>query len=209
MQQRQLPLPADKGAGVLTAPPHHARLPPHEPLHGVDGTGVGRPGHGEGPAGRGPHLRVHQLIGRRAQQDRPGRGLLLEPRRHVQGRADRRGQPLRVLPETAHDHQARVQPHAEGEDTPGELRVQGGGGLQALAQLEGGQHRPPGMILLGHGRAKHGREALTGREREGARVVVQHLLGQAHHRLEQAIPAAPGPAVPPGRAPRPAPRRGW
>ena len=80
-----------------------------------------------------------------------------------------------------------MQPHAEGEDAPCELRVQGGGGLQALAQLEGGQHRPAGMILLGHGRAKHGREAFTGREGEGAGVVVQHLLGQAHHRLEQAI----------------------
>jgi hypothetical protein len=29
--------------------------------------------------------------------------------------------------------------------------VQGGGVLQALAQLDGGQHCPPGMIFLRHG----------------------------------------------------------
>jgi hypothetical protein len=61
--------------------------------------------------------------------------------------------------------------------------------MQALAQLEGCQHRPPGMILLGHGRAKHGSEAFTGCESEGPCVVLHHLLSQAHHRLEQAIPA--------------------
>ena len=60
--------------------------------------------------------------------------------------------------------------------------------MQTLVQLEGGQHRPPGMILLGHGRAKHGRDAVTGRQGEGARIGLEHLLGQSHHRLEQAIP---------------------
>ena len=153
------------------------------------GTGEDGPSSVRVPQGVGLYLRVHQRIGRGAQQDRPRRGLLLEPRRHVERRTDCRGQPLRVLPQPAHHHQARVQPHAEGEDAPCKLCVQGRGGMQALAQLEGCQHRPPGMILLGHGRAKHGREALTGRESEGARVVLHHLLGQSHHRLEQAIPA--------------------
>ena len=80
-----------------------------------------------------------------------------------------------------------MQPHAEGEDSLGQLRAQGGGVMQALPQLECCQHCPPGMILLGHGRAKHGREAFTRHEGEGARIVVQHLLGQSHHRLEQPI----------------------
>jgi hypothetical protein len=81
-----------------------------------------------------------------------------------------------------------VQPHAKGEDAPGELRAQGGGVLQALAQLEGGQHCPPGMVFLCHGGAKHGCETVTGHKGEGTRVVLEHLLGQPHHRLEQAIP---------------------
>jgi hypothetical protein len=44
------------------------------------------------------------------------------------------------------------------------------------------------MILLGHGHPKHGREAVIGRQGEGARIGLEHLLGQSHHRLEQAIP---------------------
>ena len=188
LEQREFPLAADKGTLGSGASPHNPRLPPQEPLHGIHGHGRGLPVQGEGAVGCSPHLRVHQLIGRGAQQDHPRGGLLLEPRGDVQGRADRRGQPLRVLPQVAHHHQTRMQPYAEGEDTPGELRAQGGGVVQALAQLEGGQHRPPGMILLGHGDTKHGREALTGRQGEGALIVVEHLLGQSHHRLQQAIP---------------------
>ena len=42
--------------------------------------------------------------------------MLLEPRRHMEGRADHRGQPLRGLPQPAYHHQARVQPHAEVEE---------------------------------------------------------------------------------------------
>ena len=44
--------------------------------------------------------------------------------------------------------------------------------MQTLAQFEGGQHRPPGMVFLGPGRTKHRRETLTVRKGEGARVVV-------------------------------------
>jgi hypothetical protein len=60
--------------------------------------------------------------------------------------------------------------------------------VQTLAQLECGDHRPAGMIFLGHGHPKHGREALAGRQGEGVRVVVEHLLDQTHHGLEHAIP---------------------
>ena len=105
----------------------------------------------------------------------------------MEGRADRRGQPRRVLPQPTHDHQARVQAHAEGQAVADERR-ESGGVVQALAQLERRHHRPAGMILLGHGSAKHGREAVTGRQGEGARVVVEYLLGQTHHRLQHAIP---------------------
>ena len=69
------------------------------------------------------YLRVHQRIGRGAQQDRSGGGQLLELCRHVERRTDCRGQQLRGLPQSADHYQARVQPHAEGEDTPCNLRV--------------------------------------------------------------------------------------
>ena len=85
----------------------------------------------------------------------------------MQRRADHRAALLWVLPETADDHQARVQPHAEGEDVSEQVRAQDGAVVQALAQLERGQHRPPGMVLLGHRRAKHGRDAFTRRRHEG------------------------------------------
>jgi hypothetical protein len=39
--------------------------------------------------------------------------------------------------------------------------VQDGVILQALAQFKGGQHRPPGMILLCPGGAEDSREAVT------------------------------------------------
>jgi hypothetical protein len=169
VQTRQFPLPSSKGAHGPGTTTRDASVPPQEPLHGIEWRRGGRPVQREGPAGCGPHVRVHQGIGRRTQQDRPRRGLLLETRRHVQGRTDGRRQLLEVLPETANDHETRVQPHAEGEDAPCKLRVHGGGGMQALAQLKGGQHRPAGMILVGHGRAKHGREALHWSQREGAK----------------------------------------
>jgi hypothetical protein len=58
----------------------------------------------------------------------------------------------------------------------------------ALVQFPRGQDCPSGMILLGHGRAKHHREALPGRQGEGAVVRLEDGLRPSHHRLEQAIP---------------------
>jgi hypothetical protein len=105
MQQLQLPLPSDKGAQGPETPSCDASVPPQESLHGIYGHGSGLPVHGEGPVGCGSHLLVHQMIGRGTQQDRSRSGPLLETRRYVEGRANCRGQPLRVLSETAHHHQ--------------------------------------------------------------------------------------------------------
>jgi hypothetical protein len=44
------------------------------------------------------------------------------------------------------------------------------------------------MVFLGHGGAKHGCETVTSRQGKGARIVLEHLLGQLYDHLEQAIP---------------------
>jgi hypothetical protein len=58
---------------------------------------------------------------------------------------------------------------------------------QALVQIERRQHGASRMILLGYGRAKDGREALTRQRRERAFVGLQHLLGHPNAYLEQVI----------------------
>jgi hypothetical protein len=125
---------------------------------------------------------MHQLSGRRAQEDRPGGCLLLEAHGQLGRRADRRVELLGVLPKPPDDHQARVQAHAHGEAAGGQ-RVHGRVLAQALVQIERRQHGASRMILLGHGRAKDGREAFTRQSRERAFVGLQHLLGQSNHRL--------------------------
>ena len=52
-----------------------------------------------------------------------------------------------------------------------------------LVQLQGREHRPPGMILLGHGRAKHRREALRCLMGQRAPIGLEHLVGEVAHRL--------------------------
>ena len=88
------------------------------------------------------------------------------------------GDPIvRVLPQLTHDHQARVQPHADGEFALRGRRAPRGVLAQALLQLQRRQDGPLGMILLGYGGAKHGREAFTPIGGEAARVALHHLLG--------------------------------
>jgi hypothetical protein len=125
---------------------------------------------------------VHQLIGRCAQEDRPGGRLLLEAHGQLGRRADRRVELLRVLPKPPNDYQARVQANAHGEAAGGQ-RAQGRVLAQALVQIERRQYGSSSMILLGHGRAKYGREALTRLGDKSALVGLQHLLGQPNRYL--------------------------
>jgi hypothetical protein len=54
-------------------------------------------------------------------------------------------------------------------------------------QLKCCQHGPPGMILLGHRRAKHGGEAIMCVGGNGSLVIPHDLLDQPEHRLHQTI----------------------
>ena len=81
----------------------------------------------------------------------------------------------------------------------------GGEGVlgQALLQVERGEHSAPGMILLGHGPAKHRRQALRRLLGQRAPIGLEHLVGEDDHRLHDAIQPLRRPALPPG-----SPRRG-
>ena len=85
MQQRQLALPPHKGAPRAARAPRDARVPAHQPLHGVDPQRRRPPLQRQAAAGRPPHLRLHQVIRRRTHQERPGRRLLLEPQGALRG----------------------------------------------------------------------------------------------------------------------------
>ena len=187
VEPRQLPGPPHKGTLVPHTPPCHPRMAPHEPLHCIDGHGRGTAVHRQGAAGVDPHLRLHELVGGGTQENRPGHRLLLEPQGQVRRGAHHRGVPLRVLSEPPDDHQARVHPHPYRQGGAGRRGQQHGMGPQALVQGQGGQHRPPGMVLLGHRRAEHGQDAGTHRRQERPAVAVQHLLRQPHHRLHVVI----------------------
>ena len=100
--------------------------------------------------------------------------------------ADHCGTLLWVLPRTADDHQARVEPHAEGEDVSCRCAPRTGV-AHALTQLKRRQHGPPSMILLSHRRAKDHRKAFTRRGYEGAIVTLDHLVGQSDHRLQHRV----------------------
>jgi hypothetical protein len=78
-----------------------------------------------------------------------------------------------------------VQPHAQREalaKAKGQ-RVSGQKPMQALVQIQGREHGTPGMILLRHWRAKHGREAIIPMLGDGTLVVLYHLLGERGRRL--------------------------
>jgi hypothetical protein len=118
MQQRQLPLPPHKRTPGPEATPCDARIPPHDPLHGVNLHGRRLPVHGERLAGGDFNLGVDQGHCRGAQQDGPGGRLLLQAHGQVERLSDRREELLWVIPEPPNYHTARVQPYPDGQDSP-------------------------------------------------------------------------------------------
>jgi hypothetical protein len=158
MQQRQLPLPPHERALDLRGALWDPGAALHQPLHGVDGQRRLLPVERQAPTGLPAHLLAHQGIGRRTHQECPGGGALLEPGRHGDGLAHGQSDAVCVSARIPDHHQPRMQSQAERHAVTTALRGQGGG-VQALAQLHGREHRPSGMVLLGYGRAKHGRKA--------------------------------------------------
>ena len=184
-QQRQLPDPPHKGTLVLPAPPHHPRMAPHEPLHRIDRHGRGTALHRQGAAGCDPYLRLHELVGGGTQENRPGRGPLLEPRARCNGAPTTVERRCGSWPRPPTTTRPEFTPIRTARRCTGHLRPQAGMGTQTLPQRQRRHHRPPGMVLLGHRRAEHSQEALARGEQEGSGVEVQHLLGQPHHRLQR------------------------
>jgi hypothetical protein len=90
LKQRQLPLSTHKGTLSPGAPSGDAGMPLEEALYSINGLGRGVLIGIRAPVGCGLYLRMNQLIGRCAQQNRPRLSLLLESRGHVEGGSDHR-----------------------------------------------------------------------------------------------------------------------
>ena len=94
------------------------------------------------------------------------------------------------LPDPAHNHQARMQPQAHGQQrlcrVPTRVR------RQPLVQSPRGRQGTPGVILLGHRGAKEGQEARASHVVERPAIPLDLLLGQgvqgAHLTVERIEP---------------------
>ena len=100
-------------------------------------------------ARRGP--RLARAAGRLTHKNSAGGCQVLETTgeggRVPHGRID----PLRIIPETADDHNPRVQPHTHARRFPRWLPIGRAALVQMLLQFERCQDSPPGMIFLGYG----------------------------------------------------------
>ena len=169
--------------------PRHTRPALAQPLHGVDRHSRRQPGNVEGARGGALDLLLHQGIGGRADAHRPGRRVLLEAQGHLRRLAHGRIGPLGEHPEGPRHHRPRVHPQLHGHRARVSGGVLGQGGLAALPEVARRQHGPPRVVLLRRWGAKQGRKPLPRAEREGAVVVLDHLLHQRQPGLEQAIQA--------------------
>ena len=136
-----------------------ARPPPQEAADRVHGHRGGRPIERGGLAHLALHLVLHQRIGGGTDEESVGRCPLLEPCRQLEGSASRGVGPLRLVRQRAHHHRPGVEPQADRHAV--RLPTDRVGHAQALAQLEGRQHRPSGMVLLRHWRPKQRQEAVA------------------------------------------------
>ena len=137
----------------------------------------------EGAAGLKLHLLWHELLGRLADKNGAGRRQCPQPGGEVHGLPHRRVESLRLTAEAADHHQAGVHPAAELEGTGSPTVTL----LRALSEVQGGQHRPPGVILMRHGRAKQRQQAVCRELRDGPLVLLHDRLGGREEPLHQAM----------------------
>ena len=128
-------------------------------MYRVHGHRGGRPIERGGLAHLALHLVLHQRVGGGADEAGVGRGPLLEPCRQLEGIASRGVGPLWLVRQRAHHHRPGVEPQVDRHAV--RLPTHRIGYAQALAQLEGRQHRPSGMVLLCHRRPKQRHEAVA------------------------------------------------
>ena len=176
MQQRQFLGTAHKATEGPGAAPRDARLPPPETADRIPRNRGGRPIEHERRARLALHLVLHQRVGGGADEHDIGRRLLLELCRQMQGIASRDVGPLWLVRQRAHHHRPGVQPQAERDAV--RLPAQRIRGAQTLAQLEGCEHRPAGVVFLRHGCPKHRQKARAGDLDDRAVVALHRLMGQ-------------------------------
>ena len=176
VQERQFLGAAHKWTQGPCAAPWHARPPLQEAAYGVHRHWGGQPIEREGLAHLALHLILHQCVGGGADQEGVGRGPLLEACRELEGVTRRDVGSLRLVRQRAHHHRPGMQPQANGHVV--QLPTDRVRHAQALAELEGRQHGPSGMVLLCHRRPKQRQEAVAGDLSEGALVALHRVLGQ-------------------------------
>jgi hypothetical protein len=164
--------------------PGDARPPPLEVADRVHRHRRGQRLEREGIAHLTLHFILHQRIGSGADQDSGRRGLLLEPGCHMEGGTRRVG-PLQRVRQRSHHHWPAVQPQTERH--AGRLLPQRLEGVPALAQIEGCQHSPAGMILLRSRCPKQRQEALVRDLEEGALIALHRLLGERQHIAHEVV----------------------
>jgi hypothetical protein len=186
VQQCQLPLPSHKRTCRSGRALRHPGAALPQSLDGVDRLRR-RPLQPQAAAGRPRHLLLHQVIGCRTHQERPGRSLLLEPQGALGRGAHGRHLPVGGGPELAHDHETRVHPHPDREPGAegGETRRRGL--AQALLQVERSEHGAPGMVLLGPRCPKEGDDLVPHHRLEGPPVPLHRLLRQGSEGVQRAV----------------------
>jgi hypothetical protein len=185
LQQRHILVASYKGTKHAAAAPHDPATPLPETTHGVDRHGHRGRSERKGRTRLALDFRVHQRVGRGTDEEGPRRRLPLQSRRQAERLTTGRVRPLRVVCEVANDHGPGVQPQAHRDAV--RLALDRVGRAQPLAQFEGCQHGPAGMVLLRHRRPEQRHKALTGDLEQHALVVLYRVLDQRQHLAHQMV----------------------
>ena len=129
----------------------------------------------------------HQPIGLFGELDSPRRCRLLHAGRQVGGVPYGRVIHAQVVANTAHHHQAGVQPQAELTCHPMRLAELGMVCAQGALERYRGQDGAPGVILMGNGCTKQSHEAIAQELVDGALVAVHPVQRQLKKAIEQGV----------------------
>jgi hypothetical protein len=187
LERRHLPLTPHKG---------RERHPAQHGLLGLEDSEAQQPGGSDGRlltlhSDRLDRLQAGGALKKPARilahQDRPRLGDLLETGRQVGRVPDRRVIPTELVPDPPDHHPPGIHPHADGNVDAVEVAQLGMMLLQALAQAQCGQGRPPDVVFVGDGGPEQGHESVSEELVDGALVAVDLPKGQLEEPVEQQV----------------------
>ena len=133
------------------------------------------------------HQSLDQAQGRRGQPDAPRGGELLHARGQVRGLAHRRVVHVQIVADGPHHHfsgvEADAQLHLQALGAAHLLGIAPHGGLHR----QGGVTGPQRVILMGHGRAKQGHDAIAQHLVHGAFKAVHGVHHVLQGRIEELL----------------------